>query len=115
MKVKQQRINNIIAKLVAEIIQFDLKDPDLGLITITAVETSPDLTSAKVYVMISGNEKQKAKTLNALDKASGYIRSALAKELTTHKTPEIRFVYDDSLDRAERIDELLRQTNSDKE
>ena len=113
MKVKQQRINTIITKIIAEIIQFDLKDPDLGLITITDVETSPDLASAKVYVMVSGSDKQKEKTMSALDKARGYIRSALAKELTTHKTPEIKFIYDDSLDKAERIDELLKQTKQD--
>ena len=113
MTIKQQRLSNQIAKHLANIIQFEMKDPNLGLITITDVSVTHDLSLAKVYVMVSGNTKQKQLSLDALDQARGFIRSSLAKELTTYKTPEIRFIYDDSLDKAERIDELIKKTHQD--
>ena len=109
MKIKQQRLANQITKIIAEIIQFQLQDPDLGLVTISDLALSPDLSLAKVYVMITGGARQRKNTMKALDNAKGFIRSALAKELSTYKTPDIRFIYDDTLDKAQRIDELLNQ------
>ena len=111
MKIKQQRLANQIKKILAEIIQFDLKDPNLGLVTITDVDLSADLSVVKVYVMVSGSSRQRKKTLAALEHGQGFIRSALAKELTTYKTPEIRFFYDDSFDKAQRIDDLIKLAN----
>ena len=114
MKVKQQRLNRLIVKHIAQIIQYELNDPDLGLVTISEAEVSADLSFCKVYVMISGNKRQKHRSLEALNHASGYIRSSLAKELMIRKTPEIKFYYDDTLDKAERIDELLALGNNQK-
>ena len=113
MKNKQQRISNLIGKILAEIVFFELKDPDLGLLTISDVEVTNDLSLAKVYVMVTGSKRQQEKSLAALDHAKGFIRKALAKELTTYKTPELRFIYDDSLDRASRIEELIKETHKE--
>jgi len=113
MTVKQQRLSNQITKMLANIIQFEIKDPDLGLVTITAVDVTHDLSFAKVYIMVSGSEKQKQHSLDCLNKARGFVRSALAKELKTYKTPELRFYYDESLESANRIDELIKQTHDE--
>ena len=108
MNIRQKRLSNSIAKLIAEIIQFELHDPDLGLITISDVTVSSDLALAKVYVMITGDEKLKERSLKALDNSRGFIRKRLAQQLTTYTAPKIQFYYDDTLDKAQRIDELLK-------
>ena len=111
MNTKQQRLNNQIAKFIAEIVHYEVYNPDLGFITISEVEVNPDLSLAKVYYMTSGNDKQNQKTQKALETAKGYIRNALAAKLSTRKTPELRFIYDDSLEKAQRIEELIKKTH----
>lgn len=111
MKIKQERLANIIYRNIAEIIQFQLADPNVGLITITSVKVTGDLSLAKVYFVVSGDDVQKDNTLKALIRAKGYIRSELAQHLDTYKTPDLKFIYDDNLDKANRIDELIKKAN----
>ena len=113
MTIRQKRISNSITRIIAEIIQFELHNPDLGLVTISEVDVSPDLALAKVYVMICGTQKEKELSLKALDQAKSYIRKRLAGELSTYTAPKIQFFYDDTLDKAARIDEILKKVNKD--
>ena len=86
----------------------DINDPKLGFPTVTEVDVSPDLNNAKVYVSFLGKNYKKRDGIQALRKAKGYIKSQLAKRLKLRKIPDLNFVVDDTLDKAERIEELLK-------
>ena len=103
------RINEELKKEISNIISFELKNPDAtGLISVTKVKITPDLKYAKVYVSML-NSKSNEKTLEALKKSSGYIRSSIAKKINLRITPEIIFVLDDSIEYGERIDKILKE------
>lgn len=106
MANKQERIASIIRKNIAEIIQFEVKDPHLGFISIPEVRVSKDFSYATVYVSFFKDEDIEP-SLVALNKAKGFIRTELAHKLDTRRVPEIRFVLDEGYKREERISELL--------
>jgi len=106
MANKQERIASIIRKNIAEIIQFEVKDPHLGFISIPEVRVSKDFSYATVYVSFFKDEDIEP-SLQALNKAKGFIRTELAHKLDTRRVPEIRFVLDEGYKREERISELL--------
>jgi len=106
MANREERIATIIRKNIAEIIQFQVKDPHLGFVSIPEVRVSKDFSYAKVYVSFFKDEDIKP-SLEVLNKARGYIRSELAKKMDTRRVPEISFVLDEGYKREERIAELL--------
>lgn len=108
MADRKQRIQSIIGKNITEIIQFEVKNPHIGFVTISEVKVSSDFSYAKVYVSFLGS-KNPENNLKELNKAKGFIRSSLAKKLDIRKTPEITFELDNSFDRAERIDKLIKK------
>lgn len=108
MANKQERIASIIRKNIAEIIQFQLRDPKLGFVSIPEVRVSKDFSYAKVYVSFIKEEDEK-EGLEVLNKAKGFIRSELASKLDTRRVPEIRFVIDDGYKKEARIEELLNK------
>ena len=108
MANKQERIATIIRKNIAEIIQFQIKDPNLGFVSIPEVKVSKDFSYATVYVSFI-NEADVKPSLEVLNKAKGYIRSELAKRLDIRRVPEIRFVVDEGYKREARITELLNK------
>ena len=108
MANKQERIATIIRKNIAEIIQFEVKDPHLGFVSIPEVKVSKDFSYATVYVSFIKDEDIEP-SLEVLNKAKGFIRSELASKMDTRRVPEIRFVLDDGYKREERISELLKK------
>lgn len=108
MADKHERIASIIRKNIAEIIQFQVKDPHLGFVSIPEVKVSNDFSVAKVYVSFI-KESDIATSLEVLNKAKGFIRSELAKKLDTRRVPEIRFELDEGYKKVARIDELLNK------
>lgn len=108
MANKQERIATIIRKNIAEIIQFQIKDPKLGFVSIPEVRVSKDFSYATVYVSFI-KEEDEAPSLEVLNKAKGFIRSELAKKLDIRRVPEIRFVVDEGYKREARITELLNK------
>lgn len=105
------RINEELKKEISHIITFELKNPDAtGLISVTKVKITPDLKYAKVYVSML-NSKSKEKTLEALKKSAGYIRSEIAKRVNLRITPELVFEEDDSMEYGEKIDRILKDLN----
>ncbi|MCQ2814678.1 MAG: 30S ribosome-binding factor RbfA [Bacilli bacterium] len=108
MANKQERIATIIRKNIAEIIQFDLKDPHLGFVTIPEVRVSSDFSYAKVYVSFIKDEDI-VPSMEVLEKSKGYIRSELASKLDTRRVPEISFVLDEGYKKEQRITELLKK------
>jgi len=85
-----------------------LKDPRIGFVTVTAVDTSSDLRHARVYVSVLGNEDEREQTLAGLASSHGYLQARIAAELHLKHTPTLEFLYDESIDRGMRITELLQ-------
>lgn len=108
MANKQERIATIIRKNIAEIIQFQVKDPHLGFVSIPEVRVSKDFSYATVYVSFIKEEEIES-SLEVLNKAKGFIRSELASKMDTRRVPEIRFVLDEGYKKEERIIELLKK------
>ena len=108
MANKQERIATIIRKNIAEIIQFQIKDPHLGFVSIPEVRVSKDFSYAKVYVSFV-IEDQAKEGMKVLEKSKGFIRSGLAKRLDTRRCPELIFALDESFKREARITELLNK------
>lgn len=108
-----ERVNAIIKEILSEIVLNDVKDPRLGLVTVTGVTTAADLSAARVHFSVMGDEAQRQVTLKILRGASGYMRHTIARELDVKVAPELRWVYDDSLDRAFRIAEVLNEKRAE--
>ena len=108
MANKQERIASIIRKNIVEIIQFQIRDPHLGFVSIPEVRVSKDFSYATVYVSFI-KEEDVEPSLEVLNKAKGFIRSELASKLDIRRVPEIRFVLDEGYKKEERISELLRK------
>jgi len=85
----------------------ELQDPRIGFVTVTAVETSPDLRTAQVHVSVLGSESERERTLTALRAAHGVIQGRIAGELRMKRTPSLRFSYDDSVERADRLTRMM--------
>ena len=103
------RIDEELKKEISNIINYDLKNPNItGLISVTKAKITPDLKYAQVYVSIL-NSKNTKETLATLKKASGFVRTEVAKRINLRVTPEIIFVLDDSMEYGERIDKILKE------
>jgi ribosome-binding factor A len=103
------RVNELIKQEVSQVLQRELKDPRLGFVSVTGVETSKDLRTAKVFVSVLGNEEQWASSLAALASARGFVRNWLKQHLDLRVIPDVQFRPDHSMEHAARIQELLRQ------
>jgi len=109
-----ERVNNLIRQEVSELLQRQVKDPRLGsFVTITEVSTSPDLKYAKIFVSRIGSEEEKQETLSGLAAASGFLRSELAKRLDLRRIPELRFQWDDSIERGVHLLTLIDKVSAD--
>jgi ribosome-binding factor A len=104
-----ERVNQLIKEEVSAVLQRELKDPRLGFVTVTDVETSKDLRVAKVFVSVLGDDKQWTASMAALDSARGFIRSWLRQNLDLRVTPELAFRPDRSMEHAAKIQSLLKK------
>lgn len=102
-----RRINEVLREVVGAAIAGDLSDPRIGFVTVTAVETSPDLRTAKVYVSVLGDAEQREDSLSALRSSHGVIQSRIAAETRMKRTPTLTFHYDDTIEKGVRISHLL--------
>jgi ribosome-binding factor A len=104
---RMRRVNEAVREVLSARIAEGLNDPRIGFVTVTSVETSPDLRRARVYVSVLGSESQRAETLAGLDSAHGLLQQSIAGELRMKRTPTLEFVFDESIDRGMRIRRLL--------
>ena len=104
---RMRRVNEAVREVLSARIAEGLKDPRIGFVTLTAVETSPDLRHARVFVSVLGDEHQREESLAGLASSHGLLQAAIARELRMKRTPTLQFVYDESIDRGMRISELL--------
>ena len=104
---RTQRVGGQIQREIAQIIQQELRDPRVGLVTVSAVEMSKDMTHAKVFITLMNPEQDVTETLKVLKKASGFLRHSLGKRIMLRVIPELHFVYDSSLAEGLRVAALL--------
>ena len=101
---------DLIQKELSDLLRREVRDPGIGMITITSVDVSPDLSHAKVFFTLLQPEK-KPETEKALHRASGYLRSQLAHRIKLYTTPELRFAYDESIERGDHLSRLIDAAN----
>ncbi len=102
-------MNESLKEVICGAIADGLKDPRVGFVTVTGVEASPDVRHAKVFVSVLGGARERAATLEGLKASHGYLQSRINAALHLRHTPQLEFVYDDTTDRAMRIEALLRR------
>jgi ribosome-binding factor A len=110
---RMRRVNEAMREVLSAAITTELKDPRVGFVTVTAVETSPDLRHARVFVSVLGNPGERRRSLNAMDSARGFLQRRVGSELRMKHTPQIQFVYDETPERGMRINELLQAEAGD--
>ena len=101
-----RRVNQSVREVLAEALP-ELKDPRIGLVTVTSVETTPDLRHATVYVSVLGSSRKRAASLAGLTAAHGLLQARLARELRLKRTPQLTFEYDPSVERGVRMTQLI--------
>ena len=102
-----RRVNEAVREVVSVRIAEGLRDPRIGFVTVTSVDTSPDLRQARVYVSVFGNSEERDATMAGLESAHGVLQLGVARELRRKHTPTLQFVFDESIERGMRISELL--------
>ena len=107
-----RRVNESVRQVLAEAVP-ELKDPRIGLVTITGVETSPDLRHARVFVSVLGSERKRERTIRGLEAAHGLLQARLARELRMKRTPQLTFEYDPSVERGVRMTKLIDELAPD--
>jgi ribosome-binding factor A len=102
-----RRVNESIREILGNAIAAELKDPRIGFVTVTGVDTSPDLRSARVYVSVLGDQTERERSLAGLQSSHGVLQGKIASAMRLKRTPTLTFEYDDSVERGDRISRLL--------
>ena len=105
---RMRRVNEAVREVLSEAIAEGLKDPRIGFVTVTSVETTADLRQARVFVSVLGGDKEKQDTLAGLERSRGYLQSLIGRQLTLKRTPQLTFVRDESIDYGFHIEKLLK-------
>jgi ribosome-binding factor A len=112
MTDRMRRVNASVRQVLSEAVG-ELKDPRIGFVTVTGVETSPDLSQARVYVSVLGAEKKRQQSLAGLEAAHGVLQRRLAQELRMKRTPQLSFEYDPAVERGVRMTQLIDELAPD--
>ena len=112
MSIKIDRLNNIFVEEISKIIHSEIKDKEVGFVTITDARITNDLSFAKIYITTLSDNREKV--LTTLNKASGFIRTTLCDRVKIRKMPEIHFVYDESIEYGKKIDDIIERINNEK-
>lgn len=104
-----QRIAEQIREEVGQILATEVADPDIGLVTVTRVKITPDLSLARIYWTIRGDAAERKKTAKALARAAPYIRHLLSTRMTLRRSPEVQFLFDQSVAAQDRVEQILEE------
>lgn len=110
---RSRRVADQIQRHMAEIIQLELGDPRVGMVTVTGVDITREFERARIYFSIFGNQDEVETTSKVLNQAAGYLRTVLAKRMKLRTTPQLVFIYDESLEKGNRMDSLIKSAMSD--
>ncbi len=113
MTRRTEQVGDLIKEELSQLLDQEVKDPEMGFVTLTGVEVSPDLHNARVYFSVLGDEQAMQSSLAALERAKGFLRHELSQRLTIRYVPELHFVLDRSIERGQRIANLLRQVHEE--
>ena len=105
---RMRRVNEAVREVLSDAMKL-LKDPRVGFVTVTDVRTTPDLRQAKVYVSVLGSDEERTATMDGLASAHGVLQTAVNRELRMKRTPTLDFVYDDTAERADRLERMLAE------
>ena len=103
---RPQKVADLIQRELADLLRHEVRDPRVGMVTLTSVDVAPDLSHAKVFFTILDKDRQRD-TTKALQRAAGFLRSQLSHRMSMYTTPELRFVYDESVERGDRLSRLI--------
>jgi ribosome-binding factor A len=103
---RPQKLGDQFQRELSDLLQRELRDPRVGMVTITSVDVSPDISHAKVFFTILDPSKVE-ETTKGLQRAAGFLRSQLARRIKLYTTPELRFQYDESVERGDRLSRLI--------
>jgi ribosome-binding factor A len=112
MTERMRRVNESVRQVLAEALP-ELKDPRIGLVTVTGVDTTPDLRHATVFVSVLGSGRKRRASLVGLEAAHGLLQSRLARELRMKRTPQLTFEYDPTVERGVRMSKLIDELAPD--
>jgi ribosome-binding factor A len=112
MRYRKLRVQDQLREEISLIIQREIKDPGLGFVTILEVKLTEDLKIAKVYCSVYGEEEEKKKTIDALQRSKGFIKFLLGKRVKLRYMPDLSFILDTTYEKASRIEEILRKDAS---
>ncbi len=105
------RLRELFKEETSVILQREMKDPRIGFVSVTDVELSADLRHARIFVSVLGDAEAKARTMQGLASAQGFIRTELARRIRLRHVPEVLFKMDESIERGARVNELLRRVS----
>ena len=108
-----RRVNEVVREVLSGRLAEGLKDPRIGFVTVTDVDTAPDLRAARVYVSVLGSEAEREETLAGLQSAHGFLQSKIGDELRMKRTPTLTFSYDETVEKGVRISEILDADDPD--
>ena len=110
MKIRPEKVAHLMRREVADILERKLRDPRLGsTVTVTDVQITHDLSFARIFVTVLGDMAARGRAMETLKHATGFVRHELGDRLDLREVPELRFEYDDSLDRGHRVEDILRK------
>ena len=110
MRIRPEKVAHLMRREVADILERKLRDPGLvSTVTVTDVQVTHDLSFAKIFVTVLGDQAARGQAMDALKRATGFVRHELGDRLDLREVPELRFEYDVSLDRGHRVEDLLRK------
>jgi ribosome-binding factor A len=104
---RMRRVNEAVREVLSSQLALGLKDPRIGFVTVTGVDTSPDLRAARVYVSILGDEGERQAALEGLESSRGFLQGRIGDELRMKRTPTLTFHYDETVERADRMMRLI--------
>ena len=113
MTTRQQKVGELLKVEISDIVRREMKDPRLGFLTITDVSVTADMRQAQAFISVMGDESERKASLDALNRASGFIRGELGRRLRMKIIPEVEFHMDASIEEGARIFELLQQIKKD--
>ena len=103
---RPQKVADLIQRELSDLLRREVRDPRVGMVTLTSVDVAPDLSHAKVFFTLLDKAKQ-GETTKALQRAAGFLRSQLSHRMNMYTTPALRFVYDESVERGDRLSRLI--------
>ncbi len=116
MSKRVNRLNSLLREVISEVIHREVKNPDIHpLTTVTQVEITSDLSQAKVHISVIGSDKERQKTLSALNKAAGFIAVTSSKKMTIRTFPTLQFQIDESAEKQARIETILNQVAKERD